>query len=235
MDQPTPRRILAIDTTSALGSVALVADGGVLAELSATVRARHGETLLPHVDRVLSAAGVPVGDVDLFAVALGPGSFTGLRVGVAAAKGLALSTGRPLSGVGTPRAIARGLGVTGVAVVLLGAYRGEVYGAAYRLGAELDELVAPFHAAPADAARALRAAVGSEPVVACGDGLRRHHASVLPALGPCQVAPPVFDAPRAALVAVEAAARFARLGPDDVETIEPLYVRASDVATPPTP
>ena len=78
-------KTLAIDTSTNLGSVALLRDGTIAAEVAGMVRARHGETLLPHVEHVMAVAGEEIGDIDLIAVGIGPGSFTGLRVGVATA------------------------------------------------------------------------------------------------------------------------------------------------------
>lgn len=224
-----PVRVLAMDTSTELGSVAVLIDGALAAEVGARVRARHGETLLPLVRGALDRAGLAVADVDLIAVGIGPGSFTGTRVGVATAKGLAVALDRPLVGVVSLAAIARGAPGAWV-VPVVDAHKGEVYVAAYeRVGAALEERMAPFHAPPAEAFEALRARVPREGAVLCGSGLRRYPEHVDPAL---TVLPPLFDSPRAAIVALEAEERFRAAGADDRATLEPLYVRPSDAVLP---
>lgn len=222
-------RVLAMDTSTDLGSVAVVIDGALAAELGAKVRARHGETLLPLIGAALDHAGLAREDVELIAVGVGPGSFTGTRIGLATAKGLALALDRPLVGVSSLRAIARAAPGAWV-VPVVDAHKGEVYAAAYeRAGASLVERLAPFHAVPSDALATLRAVVPPTGVVACGSGLRRYPDAVDPAL---ELLPPLFDAPRAAILALEAEERFAAHGPDDRAALEPLYVRGADAVLP---
>jgi tRNA threonylcarbamoyladenosine biosynthesis protein TsaB len=229
--------ILAIDTSTELGTVAVLSDDELRSEISLAVRARHGEVLLPHVAQALERAGLAPGDVDLVAVGIGPGSFTGLRVGVATAKGICLATGAPLVGVSSLRVVARGLGAVPWAVPVVDAHKGEVFVAAWPAGdGELGEGLAPFHAPPEEAARRVRADIGDAVAVVCGHGLRRHEAAFLAALGtPVRAAPPVFDAPRGAFVALEGAEVHAREGPSDLAALEPLYLRPSDAKLPDVP
>lgn len=221
-----------------MGTVALVEDGQIRSEVGASVRAAHGETLLPHVRDTLRMARVDLTDVDLFAVGLGPGSFTGLRIGVATAKGLALAGGQPLVGVCTLRTLARGMpAVGGLCCPLLDAYKGEVYGAAYSWGeaAELRTEIEPFHGRPEAVLDRLRTAAGDLPIWVAGDGVSRY-AEVFERL-PTQIrrAPGFCDAPRAACLAHEAALLHATRGPDDLAALEPMYLRASDARLPSTP
>ena len=90
--------ILAIYSSTPVAGVALLRDESVVAEEFANIGLTHSETLMPMVDRVLKDASLAARDVDTFAVTIGPGSFTGLRIGLAAAKGLALSVDKPLIG-----------------------------------------------------------------------------------------------------------------------------------------
>jgi tRNA threonylcarbamoyladenosine biosynthesis protein TsaB len=233
-------KILALDSSTDVGSVAVVVDGALQSELSFADRARHGEMLLDWVRQALDAAELKLGDLDLLGVGLGPGSFTGLRVGLATIKGLALAKGVPLVGVGTLRVLARGLGVGGdaVAVPMVEAHRGEVFAAAYALpeAGVVSEVMPPFHAAPDEAAQRLRDAVPDGTLALCGSGARRYRDILEQALGPGTVfAAPVWDAPRASLVALEAEARHARRGPDDLTLLEPLYLRPSDAKLPDRP
>jgi tRNA threonylcarbamoyladenosine biosynthesis protein TsaB len=123
-------RVLAVDTSSPLGSVALVDDSAILGEEHLTGADTHSLQLLPAIERLLTAAGLDPFGVDAYAVAVGPGSFTGLRVGLSTVQGLALAAGRPCLGV----CILDVLGSTSTAaatVVLREAFRGEVYWAEY--------------------------------------------------------------------------------------------------------
>jgi len=229
-------RVLAIDTSTETGSVAVLVDGAVAAEVAARVRAKHGETLLPHVVHVLGLAGVGLGDVELVAVGLGPGSFTGLRIGLATAKGLALGRAIPVVGVPSLRALARGVPLArGVVAPMLDAHKGEVYAALYRAGLDgtLEEMLAPIHALPQEAARRVRERAGDDVVVIVGDARRVHGEALQRALGAaCGVAPAAHDSPRAADVALDALEVLARDGAHDVASLEPLYVRASDAKLP---
>ncbi|MEM9784150.1 MAG: tRNA (adenosine(37)-N6)-threonylcarbamoyltransferase complex dimerization subunit type 1 TsaB [Pseudomonadota bacterium] len=101
--------ILGIDTSAGRCGVALVSDGMVLAELSEVMERGHAERLFPLIEAVLQQAGAAVQDLKRIAVCTGPGSFTGLRIGVAAARGLALGRGVPAIGITRFEAVAAGV------------------------------------------------------------------------------------------------------------------------------
>ncbi len=127
--------LLALETATRFASVALLRGGALLAELTSTGARPHSERLLPGVDRVLAAAGVTLAEVGAFAVSIGPGSFTGLRVSVATLKGLAFGDARPVAPVPTLAALAAGAAASpGPVVACLDARRGEVYAAAWGPG-----------------------------------------------------------------------------------------------------
>ena len=134
--------VLAVDTTTtatgAHGSLALLDDHALRGVMAfRTAQPRHAETLLPSVDYLLAQVEAKLDDVQGFAVAVGPGSFTGLRIGIAAVEGLAYTLERPAVGVSTLDATAfRYRHRRGLLVALIEAYRGEVYGAAYRSDGE---------------------------------------------------------------------------------------------------
>ncbi len=132
--------ILGIETATRTGSVAVVSDSGVIAEYTLNIELTHSERLMSTVDRVLSDTGVTVAELDGFAVSIGPGSFTGLRIGLAAVKGLALVTNKPVTAVPTLKALAWNLPYSKYPVCpLLDARKKEVYAAVYRF--EEDKLV----------------------------------------------------------------------------------------------
>lgn len=100
-------KILAIETSTMLGGIAIMDDlSGLIAELRLNVKSTHSERLMTEVDHVLKQAGLKVSDIDVFAVAIGPGSFTGLRIGLSTVKGFSYSTGRPIVSVPTLEALA---------------------------------------------------------------------------------------------------------------------------------
>lgn len=228
-------RILALDTSSYVGTVAVTRDGELLSEWSASVRASHGETLLPHLARTLEQANLKSAELDLIAVGLGPGSFTGVRIGVATAKGLALAEQKPIVGVTSLRVLARGITGGTLRAVAVDAHKGEAYCALYELDRDgsLHERLAPFHAPPAAAAARLREVAGGAHLWLAGNAIGRYGAALLAPLGAEVARAPLFcDVPRAVCLAHEAAVQLSREGPSVLATLEPLYVRPSDAKLP---
>lgn len=124
--------VLAVDTTTPRGSVAVVSEAGVLAEARVATSEGHSRWLLPAVDTLLRGLGLEPVALDAFAVTTGPGSFTGLRVGLASVQGLALACGRPCVGVSALDVLAlAAAGRGGAIVALMDAFRGEVYAGVY--------------------------------------------------------------------------------------------------------
>ena len=121
--------ILAIDTATQVSSVAVADEGRLLAELTMQGKLTHSETLLPHIEQVLKMAAVAKEDLTGIAISNGPGSFTGLRIGLAAAKAMSYVLNIPLVGVSTLQALAYQLPVPGVRLMcLLDAQKGNAYG-----------------------------------------------------------------------------------------------------------
>jgi tRNA threonylcarbamoyladenosine biosynthesis protein TsaB len=143
--------ILAADTSLPILSVALVNGGALVGALAAEGRGSRNEKLLPAVDWLLAENGVDRREVELFAVTRGPGSFTGVRIGLATFQGLALVLGRPVCAMSTHEAIA--YGEAGRVSVVDDAGRGELYVSTFEDGREI---VAPHLAQTADDGRILR-------------------------------------------------------------------------------
>ena len=124
---------LALESAAAVASVALTEDGRTLAELTLDNGNTHSETLLPMADMLFRLTGRTLADVDLFAVSVGPGSFTGIRIGAATVKGLAFGSGKCCLGVSSLEALAYGLrGQDGLICPVLNARRRQVYTALFR-------------------------------------------------------------------------------------------------------
>ncbi|MBI2686719.1 MAG: tRNA (adenosine(37)-N6)-threonylcarbamoyltransferase complex dimerization subunit type 1 TsaB [Acidobacteria bacterium] len=137
--------VLAIDTTAEFGSLALAEGNSVIEEVLMHSTDGYGHVLFERIDALLTARGVKLQDIALFAAAAGPGSFTGVRVGLAAAKGLAAAMGKPAAGVSNLQALAL-LGEGSRRAAVLDARRGEIYGAVFDDNANplSAEVVAPF-------------------------------------------------------------------------------------------
>lgn len=135
-------RILAIDSSATAASAALVEDGKVLGEFYINTKLMHSQTLLPMVGDVLKCTRSGLSEVDCFAVSAGPGSFTGIRIGVAAVKGLAMAQNKPCVGVSTLEAIARNLEhAEGTVCAVMDARCRQVYNAVFRAhGGKLERL-----------------------------------------------------------------------------------------------
>lgn len=120
--------ILAIDTSTQVSSVAVVSDGKLAAELTMQAKLTHSETLLPHIEEVLGMANQKKEELEGIAVSLGPGSFTGLRIGLATAKAMAYALQLPIIGVPTLRALAWHFPVEGFQLLpMIDAQKGNVY------------------------------------------------------------------------------------------------------------
>jgi tRNA threonylcarbamoyladenosine biosynthesis protein TsaB len=216
------RRLAAIDTSTALGSVALFEGDALVAEEARRVSNAHGESLLPMVAELFDRLGWRPADVARWGVGVGPGSFTGTRIGLATAKGIVLATGAELVGVTSLDALADGLEGTVASVVAAG--KGELFVQVRRAGRLI---LAPTHVRIADVpARVAEVAAGA-PVVIAGEAAHDVSWAVLGG-GARVVAEPPHDLPRASAVGRIAAARDA----DDADALEPVYVRPPEITMP---
>jgi tRNA threonylcarbamoyladenosine biosynthesis protein TsaB len=141
------RLILAVDTATPSGGVCLFRGAEVLGASVSQLNSSHSNTLLRDIDAVLTSVGVPLSAIDLFAVAAGPGSFTGLRIGVATIKAFAATLDRPCVGIPTLHAVARAAGASDRTVALLPAGRGELFAQSLSVSQdrEVTELDDPVH------------------------------------------------------------------------------------------
>jgi len=224
-------RVLALDTTGRAGSVALVDDGRIVREHEGDASRTHGERLPGE----LAALGAPFDSVDVFAVASGPGSFTGLRIGIATMQGLALVNRRPIGPISALEAHAqlasRSAGAGALVACWIDAQRGEVFSALYRVAEaplftpeRLVELEAP---SVADPQRTLAdwAAYPVRSAIFTGDGAARYE-SALPRTGELvRLAAPM---PIAGAIGCMAAVRAARGLVVPPESVAALYVRRPD-------
>ncbi len=209
-------RILGIETSTAAGSLALIEDGRPVREAEIDTRLNHSARLLPALDELLGRAGWSGGDLDAVAAGLGPGSFTGIRVGLAAGQGLALGWSIPLVGIGGLPALVRGSAFeSGTVVPLLDGGRGRIYGGRYRKnGSRVEELVPPRVVGEGELEDLVR---GAGVVTPDGPRLRPR----LEALG---VRDWEESFPRAFWIAVLAGESLETDSADRLHTAEPIYL-----------
>jgi tRNA threonylcarbamoyladenosine biosynthesis protein TsaB len=211
--------VLALDTTSRAGSCALARDDVVTLERSSETQ-EHASRLPRDLMTLLDEAAVALADVDVFAVATGPGSFTGLRIGIATMQGLAFAGEKPLIGVSSFDALAHHAGGARAAT-WIDAWRGEVYAALYELGCMTR---GPVVTHPIDELDALRGV----PTRFIGDGAAIHREAIERTMGEqATIASPA--APLLAGTIARLAGEAARRGEcPPPHAIRPLYVRRSD-------
>ena len=168
--------ILSLETATMGGSIFLARGTDALATREGDSKVSHSNSILSDINECLNAAGLRLANIDLFACASGPGSFTGLRIGIATLKALAATLDRPCVGVPTLNAVAQGAGLSSATVALLPAGRGEVFAQMFTVTA--DEVVAvdtPAHLSPEN----LMARYGRIPkVVWAGPAAHLHRASL---------------------------------------------------------
>ena len=221
--------ILAIETATGCGSVSLTrgtpADGRLLAEAVAQPEITHSRRLLGSVDWVMQAAGVDWDDLDGVAVSLGPGSFTGLRIGMAAAKGIVLAAGVPLVGVQTLDGVALSCPVIDRPLwCLLDARKQEVYAACYQPGDDSR----PVLSSPPTAIRPRQLADKiSSPVLLAGPGVDEYR-DIFSGVDNVRLVPAALSSPVASRIGYLAAGQLAAGKILDPAAAAPLYVRASE-------
>ncbi len=127
-------KILAIETATVAGSIAIIDDSmGLVGEVRVDVKVVHAERLMPSIEWLLKASNVPIHEIDAFAISIGPGSFTGLRIGLSTVKGFSYATGKPVIPVPTLDAFARTIPFCSYLICpMLDARKNEVYAALYK-------------------------------------------------------------------------------------------------------
>jgi tRNA threonylcarbamoyladenosine biosynthesis protein TsaB len=215
--------LLALDTATETGSLALVTDDRVLAEHSLDSHSACLTLLMPAVASILRNTGKDVTDLDAVAVSLGPGNFTGLRIGLATAKTLAWSLGRPLVPVPTMETLAaRFSGHADPVGVVMDAKRGEVFWGLFRCPEDTPQILEGPLRLPVGELPARLAA----PLVLTGPGLEAHQEALAPFLAPeIVLAPPELRRPRASTLARLARRRLELGLTANPAQLVPIYLR----------
>ena len=221
-------KILGVDTSTPIGSVALINDDNVVAEHTLDILQAHSSRLMPAIDSVLKWGDITVNDLDGCAIGIGPGSFTGIRIGVATIKSICYAVDKPIVGVSTLEAIAYNLRWSNSIICpLLDARRSEIYGAIFE-GRTKWERLSEDLCLPIDAfLDRIKEDTPADCVINfVGDGLTTYGDAVRENLGDwVHFADAIFNVPRGATIAYLGAQRLQQGDSDSYWTLVPNYVR----------
>ncbi|MDK2821665.1 MAG: tRNA threonylcarbamoyladenosine biosynthesis protein TsaB [Clostridia bacterium] len=219
--------VLGVDSATQVAGVAIIEDDKLIAEFFFNTVKNHSERLLPMIASILMETGLEVSDLDGLAVAIGPGSFTGLRIGLATVKGLAHGAQIPVVGIPTLDGLAwNTYGISGLICPVLNARRQEVYTALYCWQeGELCRLT-PYQIINPDSLVQLIKSYNM-PVYFLGNGVD-HYKETWQQLGTraCFM-PPTSNRPRAAHIAKLGEERLRKGPPDDIFQLKPIYLHSS--------
>jgi tRNA threonylcarbamoyladenosine biosynthesis protein TsaB len=226
-------RVLALDSTTRTGSVALVEDDHVVEERRGDGSRTHAERLPMELVALADTHHLALGDVDLYAVASGPGSFTGLRIGIASIQGLAFVHGRRIVAVPALEALAHAASATlapgTVIAAWMDAHRRDVFAAAYRVteaapfsAGRLEEVDGPSVGAPQSILRRWAEQLAASPAIFVGDGAELFRTDIQQRLDAVIVPPPLVAGTIGRLAVTHASEAL------DPAAIRPLYVRRPD-------
>jgi tRNA threonylcarbamoyladenosine biosynthesis protein TsaB len=220
-------KVLGIDTSTPCGSVGLIHDDRVVSEYTLNIPVTHSERLLGAIGLVLREARCPIGDLDGWAISLGPGSFTGVRIGVSTVKGLAFATRKPVAGVSTLDVLASQISPTSHLICpMIDARKREVYAAFYRYveGTVLKRQSEYEAIGPEDLIKRIE-----ERTIFIGDGVKTYGEDLRRSLPSLAIfPPPLLHVPHGSAVA-KLGLELLRKGESlDLATFKPLYVRPSE-------
>jgi len=221
-------KVLGVDTSSPCAGLGIVSDDGVVAEITICLQDTHSRRLIPSIDTLLENARVELTELDGMAVSIGPGSFTGLRVGLSTIKGLALATGIPVVGVPTLDALAHNVHFARqIICAMIDARKGEVFVALYRgRGEDGVERVTPYLAVSPDRVPEI---IPEEETIFLGNGVRVCRDVIKKRVGLRTLCAPEHLSVVRGTVVAELGRRSLLAGEADVlASLAPVYVRASD-------
>lgn len=221
-------KILSIDTSASVATASVTDDEKLVCEFIINTKMTHSQTLMPIIDSILKHSEIEISDIDLIAVANGPGSFTGLRIGVSTAKGIAHAKNIPMVGVSTLNSMAYNLPFCKYLISpIMDARREQVYNALYRWeNDELKEIKAPRALGIDELLDELKA-MGDE-VVFLGDGVMVHYDTLKESLkDKAIISPACANMQRASSIAPLARKLYDDGKATDCFSIEPVYLRKS--------
>lgn len=221
-------KILALDSSGLVASVAIVEDDVMLAEYTTNFKKTHSQTLLPMLDEVVKMLELNLEEIDAIAVAAGPGSFTGLRIGSATAKGLGLALKKPLIGIPTLEALAYNLyGTDQLICPIMDARREQVYTGIYQYVNDQMEVISDQKAVGIDELLEELMEMNQK-VIFVGDGVEVYKSRIMEKMGKqCSFAPSHLCKQRAGAVGALGVQYYKAGKMEDAKDHQPVYLRLS--------
>ena len=220
-------KVFGMDTSTSCESVGLIDDGEVISDYLLNLPVTHSERLLGAIEFVLREARCPIENIDGWAIALGPGSFTGLRIGVSTVKGLALATGKPVAGVSILDVLASQIAPTPHLICpILDARKKEIYTAFYRYeeGSSLKRQSDYQAIRPENLVKKI-----TEPTIFLGDGVKTYGDFLLKSIPSSAIFPPALLHVSHGSMVAKLAFELLRKGDHlNLSTFSPLYIRPSE-------
>ena len=224
-------RILALDTATEVCGLALWTNGQVQAERSITQGLTHTKVLMQALQELLQESGTQVSDLDAWVVTQGPGSFTGLRIGISAGKGLALATGKPLVGVSTLSVLAHQAQAQAAWICpMIDARRHQVYWSLFRR--QGDDLVPVLPERAGSVEEALTLIDDQGPCLFIGNGARLYSGMIQARLGEKALAADALHDLQPGMVACLGSRRLTQGAAESLHRFTPVYLRSADAQMP---
>ena len=238
--------VVAIDSSTLHGALGWIstcdsssrANVDRFADASLPVAPGHAETLIDRIEWMLAQGGLSPKEVDLFVYGKGPGTFTGLRIGLSTVKGLAMACGAPIKGVSSLEALAFSSGVSGLVATLIDARRKELYAALYETSVDSQgwpvakPLMEETVASAGGILEELERRAGGSTLHLLGNGVGPYEDLISRKLERAVMEPVLRQAPSAFWMARIGMERVLASGPDDLDAAEPVYIRAPDARLP---
>ncbi|MDR1159925.1 MAG: tRNA (adenosine(37)-N6)-threonylcarbamoyltransferase complex dimerization subunit type 1 TsaB [Syntrophomonadaceae bacterium] len=226
--------ILALECSTSVAGVALLKDGVIIKEIFSNYKKNHSETLLPVIDRSLNECQYVLQDLSAVAITIGPGSFTGLRIGLATAKGLCTASGLPLIAIPTLEVLAHNIAYNSLwAGTILDARKNQVYMCVYDVSGGEPVPLAPVNAVAPEIFVAntleLLSIYGEHKIMLLGDGAITYRKLFESSFHQRMIiAPAHLLWPRAAALAELASVKFTKNEFENIDLLKPLYIRRSE-------
>lgn len=224
-------KVLSVETSTLLGGAAVMDENGLIAERRLNVKTTHSERLMKGIEDMVRDSLIELSDIDVLSVSIGPGSFTGLRIGLSAVKGIAFVTGKPVVAVPSLEAFAWNFPFSALPVcIMLDARKKEVYSALFRWReGNFERLMTEASVKPEGLLREIEAKTGGGKILFAGEGALLYGKEITGRLGERALfAAPQHMAPSASNVAYLGLLKARRGEFSDPSSLCPLYVRKSE-------
>ncbi|MPQ43560.1 tRNA (adenosine(37)-N6)-threonylcarbamoyltransferase complex dimerization subunit type 1 TsaB [Clostridium tarantellae] len=219
--------VLGVDSSSSTATCALISEKGVLGEINLNDKKQHSVLIMDMIDRLLKDCNLTIKDIDGFAISEGPGSFTGLRIGMATLKGLSFGTNKPCVSISSLKGLAYNvINFTGIICPIIDALRNNVYTCLYKFeNGELISLTDSDCLSLDELIELLQEK--DEPIMFLGDGVQKHKQTLSEKVRNTYFAPITSNYPKASSICSLALPLLQEGFFNDLNTMAPIYLRKS--------